>query len=103
MKHPFTKTRFRLKFPGKICVANFKQSKLSFCGALPTEPRRSLMRAYVGGDDGDGYDGDYDGDGYDGDVDGYDGDGYDGDVDGDDGYDGDVDGYDGECMCSRYI
>ena len=94
MKHPFTKTRFRLKFPGKICVANFKQSKLSFCGALPTEPRRSLMRAYVGGDDGDGYDGD---------VDGYDGDGYDGDVDGDDGYDGDVHGYDGECMCSRYI
>ena len=31
MKYPFTKTRFRLKFPGlagKMCIANFKQNKL---------------------------------------------------------------------------
>ena len=34
MKYPFTKPRFRLKFPdlaGKICIANFKRKKLSFC------------------------------------------------------------------------
>ena len=33
MKYPFTKTRFRLKFPGlagKICIENFKQNKLPF-------------------------------------------------------------------------
>ena len=36
MKYLFTKTWFRLKFPGltyKICIANFKQNKLPVCDA----------------------------------------------------------------------
>ena len=47
MKYPFTKTCFRLKFPGlagKMCIANFKRNKLPFCDACFFATKRKTSK-----------------------------------------------------------
>ena len=47
MKYTFTKTPFRLQFPGlagKICIANFKRNKLHFCGACYLATKRKTFK-----------------------------------------------------------